>query len=446
MSISSKVKGLEDSKAAIKTVLEAKGLEVGNVTIDHYADIMADLPVLPNKWGTLTFVDMSTFTLNNLTIDIYAGSLTNYRVTDPAAFAGTLAANGADPMSINHVNFDNYGWGSWEVMAESTQTGSMITFQIYSENLTEMGVEYDGSYDYGQTQGVSFEYTPSIGGNKTINLTEALVTTASYLCFTSENQRTTLPTPEGNITISCSDIVSCELKENATTVQNNFLAYTTKMTSITGVENLVTVGDDFLYNSAVTGNFTFTKLTSIGTSFMYNTTPSIVSLPLVQTIPNNFLNVQYGAKDTTSIALSIPSATTIGSNFLKARMRFNQDLDLSNVTSINALGFMYSCSGFNGTMTFGVNTAFTFPASWNMMNGMFGYCNADSSRTQWPTFIFRQNISTSTGTNFADYCFTGQPGAVPVKYKPIFKGAGRASWMSALPNNTARQITDGGDE
>lgn len=440
MTIASDIQRIEDAKAAMKAKLIEKGVDVADTAkLEDYAALVDELPRFQNLWGSITYGVPSSFVITSWNYTAMMGNVWQMEVTDPATFK-TFVENGLSNYGwsvtdLSGFDFSRWGWEpGWNIDAKKSD-GSMASFQCSDDSLASMGITI--GYDSGGECMIEVTMTSGYSQTKTANLSETIV---SGLCFPNPTDSVTI----GEDHVTPNLITDVDLGPNVTTVGNFFLKFCNKLTTLTGTENLTSVGNMFLYNcTSLTGDLDMSNVTTIGTDFMYRCSPTSLDLSSLTVIPNNFM-VSYYSFDDPNVDLTLsPNVTSVGKKFLYGRNKFDCDLlDFSNATSINLEGFMEYCPRFDGTVIFGRNVTYTYPQYWYTGQTIFGYCHAVGESRTWgyPTIIVR---SECTGANFSAQCFSGNSND---KYRPIFKGWARGTWINALPANSYREVVDGGDE
>lgn len=151
-------------------------------------------------------------------------------------------------------------------------------------------------------------------------------------------------------TVDKYSIVGVEFGTLANYTPENFLMNNTHQDlTLTGTENLVTIGDYFLRTARINTEINLPNVESIGESFMYSCQRinSKISIPKVKTIDISFMYncTRFNAE------LTLPNTlTTIGSHFMETCSAYEQNMNIpSSITSIGGY-FMYKCNKFTGSL------------------------------------------------------------------------------------------------
>lgn len=147
-----------------------------------------------------------------------------------------------------------------------------------------------------------------------------------------------------------SDILSVSLGESAVFAPDSFLRGSYKMTTLSGVGSLRSIGSEFLYAcQAVNSALDFTNLHSMGTNFMFGCFGfnSNISLGEITIIPSNFMSGCTAFAKTLTVPATV---TTVDTNFM-----YNCD----NVTSliVNAPSANSGLKTSNNTLATQTSTA-----------------------------------------------------------------------------------------
>lgn len=134
----------------------------------------------------------------------------------------------------------------------------------------------------------------------------------------------------GSLTIRKDKIFGFRFGDKCTSVGDYFLAYTNILEWVKGVENIKTIGSNFLYGcQKINCDLSFDNIETIGDAFMATGTSSEFNGA-----------ISFGNK-----------LTSIGASFMNSRHSFNKPFALpSSVTNIGT-SFLAYCNNFTGPLT-----------------------------------------------------------------------------------------------
>lgn len=189
------------------------------------------------------------------------------------------------------------------------------------------------------TGGVQEEWGHIVYKDSNDEHTVVIATEDEYLSLASNDNTKTVTI--NNNTFQLIDILEVHLGVHASYAPNYFLYRLSNLRAITGVDNLIYVGNDILeYSLNFSTELNFSRLVICGNYFLAN---------------NNSFN---------GVVL-IPEIATIGSDFMRDDTAFSQTLTLSSHLKTIGTNFLYKCNNFTNLVC--NDSVTSFPTNNNML-------------------------------------------------------------------------------